>query len=86
MESINRKILSQIDILSRASLASPIEVNKKFKLDEIELGDRLLHLKRLRYIRVEKNGCAPDKSLPNGICAVCITDDGRQFLKKLKYI
>jgi len=86
MESINRKILSQIDILSRASLASPIEVNKKFKLDEIELGDRLLHLKRLRYIRVEKNGSAPDKSLPNGICSVSITDDGRQFLKKLKYI
>jgi len=86
MESINRKILSQINILSRISLASPLEVNKTFKLEEIELGDRLLYLKRLRYINVEKNCCFPEKSLLNGICGVSITDDGRQFLKKLKYI
>ena len=86
MESINRKILSQINILSRMSLASPLEVNKTFKLDEKEFGDRLLYLKRLRYIRVEKSSYAPEKSLPNGICAVSITDDGRQFLRRLKYI
>ncbi|MDD1753162.1 MAG: hypothetical protein LUQ38_08765 [Methanotrichaceae archaeon] len=86
MESINRKILGEINILSRMSLVSPLEVNKTFKLDEIEFGDRLLYLKRLRYIRVEKNSCAPEKSLPNGICAISITDDGRQFLRRLKYI
>jgi hypothetical protein len=86
MESINRRILGEINVLSRMSLVSPHEINKTFKLDEIEFGDRLLYLKRLRYIRVEKSSCPPEMSLPNGICAVSITDDGRQFLRRMKYI
>ncbi len=86
MESINKKILGEINILSKISCVNPHEVNKRLKLDEIEFGDRLLYLRRLRYIRVEKSSCAPNMSLPNGICAVSITDDGRQFLSRMKYI
>ncbi len=86
MESINRIILGEINTLSKKSCVDPLEANKTLRLDEIEFGDRLLYLRRLRYINVEKNSCVPNISLPNGICAVSITDDGRQFLKRLNYI
>jgi hypothetical protein len=86
MESINIKILDKINILSKRSSINPLEANKTLKLDEIELGDRLLYLRRLRYISFEKSSYAPNMSLPNGIHAVRITDDGRQFLRRAKCI
>lgn len=86
MESTNIKILGEINTLSKTSIVSPIEVNKTFKLNEIEFGNRLLYLRRLRYVNVEKSGCDPVNSLPNGICGITITEDGRQFLRRGKYI
>jgi hypothetical protein len=86
MDNIQVKILEAINSLSTKSFVNPIEVNKKVKLDEIEFGDRLLSLRRLRYVTVKKNSAAPDKSLPNGICGVSITDDGRQVLRRRAYL
>jgi len=82
MDNIHVKILEAINSLSPKSFVSPIEVNKKVKLDEIEFADRLLSLRRLRYVTVKKDSSAPSKSLPNGICGVSITDDGLQVLQK----
>ncbi|MCJ7444537.1 MAG: hypothetical protein MUO26_08415 [Methanotrichaceae archaeon] len=86
MESTNIKILGEINARSKTSIVSPIEVNKTFKINEIEFGNRLLHLRRLRYVKVEKSDCDPVNGLPNGICGIAITEDGRQFLRRGKYI
>lgn len=86
MDNINIKILGAINSISTFSVISPLEVNKRFKLDEIELGDRLMSLRRLRYVKVERGDHAPGRSLPNGIFGVSITDDGRQYLKRGKYL
>ena len=86
MDNIHVKILQAINSLSPKSFVSPIEVNKKVKLDEIEFGDRLLSLRRLRYVAVKTDSGAPGKSLPNGICGVSITDDGRQVLRRRTYL
>jgi hypothetical protein len=86
MDNINIKILGAINTLSSFSVVSPLEVNKKFKLNEIEFGDRLMSLKRLRYVNVERGDQSPGSSLPNGIYGVSITDDGRQYLRRGKYL
>lgn len=86
MDNINIKILGAINTLSTSSVVSPLEVNKTFKLDEIEFGDRLMSLRRLRYVKVERGDYAPSRSLPNGIHGVSITDDGRQYLRRGKYL
>lgn len=86
MDNTNIRILGAINALSSISVVSPIEVNKTMKLSEIEFGDRLLTLRRLRYIKIEKDGYATNTSLPNGIYGVSITDDGRQYLKRGKYL
>jgi hypothetical protein len=86
MDNINIKILGAINTISSFSVVSPIEVNKKFRLDEIELGDRLMSLRRLRYVKVERGDHSPERSLPNGIYGVSITDDGKQYLRRGKYL
>lgn len=86
MDNIHVKILEAINSLSPKSYVSPIEVNKKVKLDEIEFVDRLLSLRRLRYVLVKKDGEAPGESFSNGICGVSITDDGRQVLRRRTYL
>jgi hypothetical protein len=86
MDNIHVKILEAINSLSPKSYVSPIEVNKRVKLDEIEFVDRLLSLRRLRYVLVKKDSEAPDKSLHNGICGVSITDDGLQVLRRRTYL
>jgi hypothetical protein len=86
MDNIHVKILEAINSLSPKSYVSPVEVNEKIKLDEIEFVDRLLSLKRLRYVTVKKDSDAPGKSFPNGICGVSITDDGRQVLRRRTYL
>jgi hypothetical protein len=86
MDNIHVKILEAINSLSPKSFVSPIEVNKKVKLDEIEFADRLLSLRRLRYVTVKKDSGAPSKSLPNGICSVSITDDELQVLRRRTYL
>jgi hypothetical protein len=86
MDNIHVKILQAINSLSPKSFVSPVEVNMKVKLDEIEFVDRLLSLRRLRYVTVKKDIDAPDNSLPNGICGVSITDDGRQVLRRRTYL
>ena len=86
MDNIHVKILEAINSLSPKSYVSPIEVNEKVKLDEIEFVDRLLSLRRLRYVLVKEDSEAPGKSLPNGICGVSITDDGLQVLRRRTYL
>ena len=86
MDNIHVKILEAINSLSPKSFVSTIEVNEKVKLDEIEFVDRLLSLRRLRYVTVKKDSSGPDKSISNGICGVSITDDGRQVLRRRTYL
>jgi hypothetical protein len=86
MDNIHLKILEAINSLSPKSFVSPVEINKKVKLDEIEFVDRLLSLRRLRYVIVKKESGSPGKSFPNGICGVSITDDGRQVLRRRTYL
>lgn len=86
MDNIHVKILEAINSLSPKSFVSPVEVNEKVKLDEIEFVDRLLSLRRLRYVIVKKDGDATNKSISNGICSVSITDDGRQVLRRRPYL
>lgn len=86
MDNIHVKILEAINSLSPKSFVSPVEVNEKVKLDEIEFVDRLLSLRRLRYVTVKKDSDATNKSISNGICGVSITDDGRQVLRRRTYL
>jgi len=86
MDSTNIKILRKVNALSARSSVSPAEVNEMVKLNETEFGDRLLQLRRLRYLLVEKGDIKPEGGLPNGIQAISITEDGRQFLRRGNYL
>jgi hypothetical protein len=86
MDSTNIRILRMVNKLSSRSTVSPTEVNKNVKLNEIEFGDRLLQLRRLRYLIVEKGDLSQESCLPNGIHGISITEVGRQYLRRGNYL
>ena len=84
MDSVDRKILAAIHNASPKLFVSPIKVNEVLKLDSIQLGNRLMLLKKSGHVDIITSDYPSSLTLPNAISKVYITDLGRQSLKKKK--
>jgi DNA-binding Lrp family transcriptional regulator len=84
MDEIDIKILAAIDKVSPKLFVSPIKVNEVLKLNETELGDRLMLLKKSGHVDILTGEYSSSLTLPNLITKVYLTDLGRQSLKETK--
>ena len=82
MDDIDTNILEAINTVSTKSFVSPIRVNEILKLDAIELGNRLVLLKKSGHIDLITSEYISSQTLPNLISKVYITESGRQSLMK----
>jgi hypothetical protein len=82
MDEIDRKILEAINTISPKSFISPVKVNQSLKLNPTELGNRLMVLKKSRYVDIMTSEYPSSLTLPNAISKVYLTDLGRQSLKE----
>ena len=80
MENIDKKILKAINKASPKSFTSPVKVNEVLKLDENELGDRLMKLKKSGHVDILISDYPSSLSLPNAISKVFLTELGRKVL------
>jgi RIO-like serine/threonine protein kinase len=84
MDEIDLKILAAIDKVSPKFFVSPVKVNEVLGLDETELGDRLMLLKKSGHVDILTGEYSSSLTLPNLITKVYLTDLGRQSLKEAK--
>jgi DNA-binding Lrp family transcriptional regulator len=84
MDEIDIKILAAIGKVSPKLFVSPIKVNEVLKLNETELGDRLMLLKKSGHVDILTGEYSSSLTLPNLITKVYLTDLGRQSLKETK--
>lgn len=82
MDDLDRKILEAINTVSPKSFISQVKVNDVLKMNETELGNRLMHLKKSGHVDIMTSEYPSSLTLPNAICKVYLTDLGRQTLKK----
>ena len=82
MENIDKKILKAINKASPKSFISPVKVNEVLKLDENELGNRLMKLKKSGHVDILISDYPSSLSLPNAISKVFLTELGRKTLKE----
>jgi hypothetical protein len=81
MDDIDVEILKAIEIVSPKRAISPVKVNEVLKLDEIELGTRLMQLKKSGYMDILISDYPSSLTLPNAISKVFLTELGRKVLK-----
>ena len=81
MDDQDLKILGAMDAISSMSFVSPIEVNEIIKLDKLELGNRLMLMKKSGHVDVITRDFVSSLTLPNFIAKVKLTDLGRRALK-----
>jgi DNA-binding Lrp family transcriptional regulator len=82
MDEIDIKILQAIDMVSPKLFISPVKVNEVLKLDETELGDRLMVLKKSGHVDIMTGEYSSSLTLPNLITKVYLTELGRQSLRE----
>lgn len=82
MDEQDLKILGAMNAISSMSFVSPIEVNEKVKLDKIELGNRLMLMKKSGLVEVITRDFVSSMTLPNFIAKIKITDLGQRALKE----
>jgi hypothetical protein len=82
MDDIDMKILEAINTISPKSFISPVKVNEILKLNETELGNRLMLLKKSGHVDVMTSEYPSSLTLPNSISKVYLTEKGRQSLKE----
>jgi hypothetical protein len=82
MDSTDIDILKAIETLSPKCFMSPVKVNEVLKLDEIELGDRLMKLRKSGHVDILISDYPSSLSLPNAISKVFVTELGRKVLKE----
>jgi len=82
MDTIDLVILKAIETLSPKRSTSPVKVNEILKLDEVELGDRLLKLRKSGHVDILISDYPSSLTLPNAISKVFVTDLGRRALKE----
>ena len=70
MDKLDLKILEAINALSPTSFVSAIEVSDKVKMDNKELGDRLMVLKALGHVEIITKEFMSSMTLPNFIAKV----------------
>lgn len=66
--------------ISPMSFVSPIEVNEIVKLDKMELGERLMLMKKSGHVEVITRDFVSSMTLPNFIAKIRLTDLGRRAL------
>jgi RIO-like serine/threonine protein kinase len=81
MDEMDIKILAAIDKVSPKLFVSPVKVNEILRLNETELGDRLMILKKSGLVDILTGEYSSSLTLPNHIRKVYLTDLGRQSLK-----
>ncbi len=82
MDDTDVKILKAINTLSPKSFIDPIKVNEILKLDEVDLGNRLMLLKKSGYVDVMTSEYVSSGTLPNFISKLMLTDLGRKALEE----
>ncbi len=82
MDDTDKKIIKTINSLSPKSFVSPVRVDELLRLNETELGNRLMALKRSGYIDILTSDYVSSTTLSNSISKVCLTELGRQSLKE----
>ena len=82
MDKLDLKILEAINALSPTSFVSAIEVSDRVKMDNKELGGRLMVLKALGHVEIITKEFMSSMTLPNFIAKVRITEQGRKAFKK----
>jgi hypothetical protein len=82
MNATDVKIIKAIHKMSPKSFISPVKVNEALKLDPTQLGDRLMLLKKSGHVDIMTSEYPSSLTLPNAISRVCLTNLGRQALKK----
>jgi DNA-binding Lrp family transcriptional regulator len=81
MDEIDIKILEAINTVSPKLFVSPVKVNEVLRLNETELGDRLMLLKRSGHVDIMTGEYSSSLTLPNLITKVYLTELGRQSLR-----
>ncbi len=81
MDNQDLKILGAVNSISPASFVSPLEVNEIVKLDKMELGNRLMLMKKSGHVDVITRDFVSSMTLPNFIAKIKITDLGHKALK-----
>ena len=82
MDTTDLNILNAIETVSPKRSISPVKVNEVLKLDENELGDRLMKLKKSGHVDILISDYPSSLSLPNAISKVFLTELGRKTLKE----
>jgi RIO-like serine/threonine protein kinase len=82
MNNQDLRILDAINTLSPTTFVSATEVSDKVEMDRIELGDRLMVLKKSGHVEIITRDYISSMTLPNFIAKARITEQGRKALKK----
>jgi uncharacterized protein YwlG (UPF0340 family) len=82
MDDQDLKILGAMNEISPMSFVSPIEVNEIVKLNKMDLGDRLILMKKSGHVDVVTRDFVSSMTLPNFIAKIKLTDLGRRALKE----
>jgi len=83
MDTIDLDIMKAIENVSPKRSISPVKVNEVLKLDEVELGDRLMKLRKSGHVDILISDYPSSLTLPNAISKVFVTELGRKTLKEI---
>ena len=81
MDDQDLKILGAMNAISPMSFVSPIEVNEIVKLDKMDLGNRLMLMKKSGHVDIITRDFVSSMTLPNFIAKIKLTDLGLRALK-----
>ena len=82
MDTIDLDIMKAIETVSPKRSISPVKVDGVLKLDEVELGDRLMKLGKSGLVDILISDYPSSLTLPNAISTVFVTELGRKTLKE----
>ena len=82
MDTTDLDILKAIELLPPKRSISPVKVKEILKLDENELGNRLMKLRKSGHVDILISDYPSSLTLPNAISKVFVTDLGRKALKE----
>ena len=82
MDTIDLDIMKAIETVSSKHFISPVKVNEVLRLDEVELGDRLMKLRKSGHVDILISDYPSSLTLPNAISKVFVTELGRKTLKE----
>ncbi|MBN1235979.1 MAG: hypothetical protein JW999_08015 [Methanotrichaceae archaeon] len=78
MDNTDLKIIEAINTVSPEYFVSPVKVNEILKLNETELGIRLMLLKKSGHVDIMTSEYPSSLTLPNAISKVHLTELGRK--------